>query len=114
MIQLGMLISSFVKRIGWKRGECERCGRTRWLCQHHISRRQNSDKVVWICSNGNPAGVLYIDACHHWIHSNPKKARKEGYYDEIDSVYRKKESNPNKWKIKKGSNLHIGSQKGEC
>lgn len=64
-------------------------------------RRDNSDEVVWVCSNGNPMGVLYIDSCHYWIHHNIAKAKKEGYYVEMDGEYRPKKSSPSKWRLKK-------------
>lgn len=63
-------------------------------------RRQNSDEVVWICSNGY-TNVVYPDACHQWIEDHIKEAKAEGYYKEIDGVYRKKSSSPSKWIIKK-------------
>lgn len=84
-----MILSTYNPKVKWKRGKCERCGRTRYLCQHHVTRRNNSDKVVWICSNGY-ANVLYPDSCHQWIHDNPSKAREEGYYQDFDTIYRKK------------------------
>lgn len=96
-----MIIRTYSKNEKWKRDKCDRCGKYRWLCQHHIDRKRNSDRVVWICSNGM-TGVLYPDACHQWIHENPAKAKLEGYYNELDSEYRPRKSNPSKWKLKKG------------
>lgn len=95
-----MIITSYQKDVTWKRMKCTRCGRFRWCCQHHIDRRSNSDRVVWICSNGYTA-TPYADSCHDWIHNHPEEAREEGYYNKIDGVYRKKGSKPSKWKIKK-------------
>lgn len=95
-----MLLSTYQKKTTWKRGRCDRCNRFRWLCQHHIDRR-STDRIVWICSNGSPAQVLYTDSCHDFIHMHPEEAKKEGYYNEIDGEYRPKKSKPSKWKLKK-------------
>lgn len=84
-----MILQTYNPDTKWKRMKCQRCSRFRWCCQHHVSRRNNSDEVVWICSNGY-ASVLYPDSCHQWIHDNPAEARKEGYYKSFDTIYRKK------------------------
>ena len=86
---------------GWQYMVCDRCNRFRWCCQHHIDRKQNSDDVVWICSNGNPVGIVYTDACHALMDDKIEEMIEEGYYRHFDSIYRKKESSPNKWKLKK-------------
>lgn len=88
--------------------QCSRClelglVRIRFCCQHHVDRKKNSSRCVWVCSNENPDGIVYTDACHQWIHSNPKEAEKTGYYNKLNSKYMKKESKPNKWTIKKKS-----------
>jgi len=44
---------------------------------------------------------VYEDACHQFIHSNPKEAEKEGYYNKLDSKYMKKPSKKDKWTIVK-------------
>lgn len=95
-----MIITAYQKDIKWKRMKCQRCGQLRWCCQHHIDRRQNSDRVVWICSNGYTS-TPYPDSCHDWIEQNIGKAIEEGYYCHFDSTYRKKSSDPSKWKLKK-------------
>lgn len=92
--------------VKWKKTQCVRClelgiARIRWNCQHHVDRKKNSDRCVWVCSNKNPDGIIYQDACHQWIHSNPREAEKTGYYNKLNSKYMKKESKPNKWTIKK-------------
>lgn len=54
-----------------------------------------------LCSNGNPEGILYPDACHSFVHDNRKQAEDEGYMKKMDGVYRKKVSNSSKWRLKK-------------
>lgn len=100
-----MLISTYTKETKWVRGHCAVCGRLRWLCQHHIDGRKNTDDVIWVCSNGN--GVLYTDACHQKIH-NPTAfglpsswAYDNGYLRRLDSEYRPKKKDHKKWKLKK-------------
>lgn len=84
-----MIIQTYKRGVSFARRRCDRCLKLRWCCQHHIDRRTNSERVVWICSNGG--GVLYTDSCHDWVHNHPLDAKKEGYYTEIDGVYRKKD-----------------------
>lgn len=60
-------------------------------------RRRNSEEWVWLCCSRE-------DNCHRWVHDNPKQAKKEGFYKEFDSNYRKKTSK-NKWKLKKTYNI---------
>lgn len=82
---------------------CDRCHRLRWCCQHHIDRRQNSERVVWICSNGYK-DILYQDACHDLMDKEIAKMIKEGYYCKMDKTYKKKASKPGKWILKKTIN----------
>jgi len=97
---------TYKSSITWKKMQCVRCAelgiiRIRWCCQHHVDRRRNSDRCVWVCSNGNPDEVIYPDACHQWIHDNPEEAGKSGYYNKLDSGYNKKRGSQSKWSIKK-------------
>lgn len=92
--------------IKWKKMQCPRCFelgliRVRWNCQHHTDRKGNSDRCVWVCSNGNPDSVVYPDACHQWIHTHPDEAEKKGYYNKLKGGYMKKPSKKDKWVIKK-------------
>jgi len=100
-----VLLSTYQRKTTWKRGHCEICGRLRWLCQHHIDGRRNTDRVIWVCSNGGK--VFYNDPCHQKIH-NPTSfglpsswAYDNGYLTRLDSEYRPKKSSPKKWKLKK-------------
>jgi hypothetical protein len=87
--------------VKWKKIKCPRCSKPRWNCQHHVDRKKNSNRCAWVCSNGNPEGIVYEDACHQWIHSYPDEAEKEGYYNKLDSKYMKKPSKKDKWTIVK-------------
>lgn len=74
-----------------KHGKCARCGIFSILEEHHIYRRTNNAiEVVKLCHD-----------CHMWVHSHIKEAREIGLYKSFDGIYRKKESNPRKWVIKK-------------
>ncbi len=101
-----MIITTYTKKGTWKRQRCDICSHIRWCCQHHIYGRRTADDVIWVCSNGNPAGVLYTEACHQRIH-NPTAfglpsswAYDNGYLQRTDSKYRPKKSKPSKWKLK--------------
>lgn len=100
-----MLISSYNPNQTWKRDRCFICGRLRWLCQHHLDGRRNTDEVIWVCSNGGE--VFYEDPCHGKIH-NPIAfglpsdwGYENGYLRRLDNEYRPKKKSPNKWKIRK-------------
>lgn len=104
---------SYDPSIPWKKIVCPRClehgkARFRWCCQHHVDGKKNSDRSAWVCSNGNPDGIVYPDACHQWIHANPKLAEAEGYHNPLKSGYNKKSRDPRKWVIKK---RHSGPEK---
>ena len=85
-----MKIYKYDNRVSSKNIMCPICGKFSLCVQHHIDRRRNTDRIVWICVK-----------CHAWVHANPEEARELGYYNELDAVYRPKKSNPNKWKLKK-------------
>lgn len=101
-----MLISTYQKKTTWKRGRCDICGRVRELCQHHIDGRKNTDRVIWVCSNGGK--VFYKDPCHQKIHTPtafglPSSwAYDNGYLTRLDGEYRPKKKGSKKWKINKG------------
>ena len=96
-----MIYSKYDKSKAWLKVKCSRCGKPRWCCQHHVDRKVNSDRVVRICSNGNPEGIIYRDACHQWIHANPKLACDEGLYNKLSGTYVKKTKTKDRWTIKK-------------
>ena len=78
-----------------KTGKCQKCGVFKALEEHHIYRRiNNATDTVMLCHE-----------CHSWCHLNIKEARKIGLYKSFDGIYRKRESSPSKWKIKKSKLL---------
>lgn len=95
------LYSEYNTSIKWKKMFCSRCNKHRWCCQHHVDGRRNSNRVVLVCSNGNPEGTVYEDACHQWIHSNPRLAEKEGYHNKLKGGYVKRPTKRSKWIIHK-------------
>ena len=105
LVDLSMQISSYDKTVTWKFGKCQICGRARWLCQHHIDRRKNTDKVIWVCSNGGK--VFYEDPCHQKIHTptafglSSSWAYDNGYLTRLDGEYRPKKKGSKKWRISK-------------
>ena len=68
-------IYEYDPKAGGQRRFCHRCNGSAICWQHHIDRRRNSDRVVWICHE-----------CHDWIHRNPAKANKEGYYNNLTNI----------------------------
>ena len=67
-------VDNYDPKAGGRHRVCHRCNTPSICWQHHIDRRRNGDRVVWICHT-----------CHDWIHRNPKKAQEEGYYNKLSS-----------------------------
>ena len=110
-----MEILSYDENAGYQWRVCQCCGLKRLCCQHHIDRRKNTDRVIWVCTNKEDM-VIYIDPCHMKIH-NPVAfglpsswAYDNGYMVRLDSAYRPKKGKENKWKLKKGIGLAMNSK----
>lgn len=70
---------------------CKRCHRFTYTDKHHIYGVENNrEDVVDLCRE-----------CHMWCHQHPREAREQGFMKRFDGIIRKKESSPNKWKLKK-------------
>lgn len=102
-----IITTKYNNKVKWKRARCEICHRLRWVCQHHVDGRRNTDEIIHVCSNGNPGGVVYPDACHSKIHNptafglDPSWAYDNGYLRRLDGEYRPKKKPASKWKLKK-------------
>ena len=117
-----MIIKTYEPDKKFQRGRCQICGHNRWLAQHHIMGRKNSELSILICSNGGP--VVYNNSCHDQIH-NPTAfglpaswAYDNGYLIRADAKFNKKigktskheihqkKSPASKWRLKKGTGIN--------
>lgn len=62
---------------------CTRCRRVVLCTWHHLYRKRNKEDWIWLCCEGQ-------GNCHDFVHANPAKAIKEGFYRSFDGEYRKK------------------------